>query len=163
MEQTNLQNSPSPVQKLPSGINVLTILTFIGCALALIGSIWNYFSAASSLESMENLNKSLGSSNGLMKALTSDEAMQTIRKAYENRLPILLVGIAGALLCFMGALQMRKLKKQGFYIWLVGELLPPIAGFVLVGMGLFGGLQLLSLVVPAIFIILYSVQLKHMH
>ncbi len=41
------------VQKLPSMLNVLTILTYIGCALGAIGAIWGYFSIAASYKMLE--------------------------------------------------------------------------------------------------------------
>ena len=45
------QHRPKP---LPSMLNVLTILTFIGCGLGYIGTIWGYFtSTAAKIEESE--------------------------------------------------------------------------------------------------------------
>jgi hypothetical protein len=41
--------------KLPSMLNVLTILTYIGCAIGAISAIWGYFSAAMAFKVYENL------------------------------------------------------------------------------------------------------------
>ncbi len=78
------------IQKLPQMLNVLTILTYIGCALGAISAIWGYFSAAIankaySTTEMDNLkteNKAVGS--------LLEGAKEMTQKAYDNRLMILL-------------------------------------------------------------------------
>ena len=74
----------------------------------------------------------------------------------------MLLGLVGVALCFYGAMQMRNLKKQGYLIYVVGELLPVITTAIFVGFGsLFGGMAIvLSLLVPVVFIALYTTQRK---
>jgi tryptophan-rich sensory protein len=89
--------------------------------------------------------------------------MEIVRKTVENRLPIFLLGIVGIGLCIYGALQMRKRKKTGFSVYVLGELLPVVSTVIFIGTGSFGGLTIIgSLLIPVIFIILYSTQLKHL-
>ncbi len=47
------------MNKLPQGLNVLTILTYIGCALGAISAIWSYISAAASYKTYEALTGSM--------------------------------------------------------------------------------------------------------
>lgn len=164
MEQNTLENAASGSGKLPSGINVLTILTFVGSGLAAIGALWGYATIGTSyklMQSMESSVDSAGESSGMGKMMT--ESMMTIvKKSYDNRMIIMLFGLLGAALCIYGAMQMRKLKKQGYFIWLGGEIIPVIVNFALVGFGFFGGFMMLGLIFPVLFIILYSLQLKHL-
>jgi hypothetical protein len=77
----------------------------------------------------------------------------------------MIVGIVCLGLCFYGALQMRKLKKTGFYIYTVGELLPIIVNIILLGFGIaFNGVIpiILGLAIPILFVVLYAMQLKHL-
>jgi hypothetical protein len=152
------------MQKLPQMLNILTILTYIGCALGAISAIWNYISASTAYKAYETLN-----SNGFQsenKALNSvfSGATEMIRKAYENRLMIMVFALVGVALCFYGAMQMRNLKKQGYLIYVVGELLPTISFAIFIGFGgLFGGIAMIfSTLFALLFIILYTTQRKYL-
>lgn len=83
-----------------------------------------------------------------------------------------LIGVISALGCLFGVLQMKKLKKTGFYIYTVFEILPTIYGLITIGGAMFslggmgGGIMaiyaFLSALFPIVFIILYAVNLKHL-
>lgn len=83
-----------------------------------------------------------------------------------------IIGVVSALGCLMGVLQMRKLKKMGFIVYSVFEILPTIYGLITIGGAMFalGGLgggimaiyTFLSALFPVLFIILYAVNLKHL-
>jgi hypothetical protein len=149
--------------KLPSMLNVLTILTYIGCAWALISQIWGYFSASTAYKLADTLT---GASDTGNKAIDSmvNSTMEMAKKAYDNRLLILLLGIAGAVLCFYGAMQMRNLKKQGYLIYVIGELLPILSIIIFIGFGniLAGLTMILTVLIAAVFIILYTTQRKYL-
>ena len=53
MEQENFMN-PMEENKLPTSLNVLTILTFIGSAIGLIFSCYNFFAADKQVANMED-------------------------------------------------------------------------------------------------------------
>lgn len=150
--------------KLSSGLNVLTILTFIGCALGLIGGVWGYIKADENYKTMIENREKFASSDapGWAKGMMSPEMVEMSRLSAENKLPIMLLTLVGVGLCLWGALEMRKLKKQGFILWVAGEFLPIIGGAVFLGFGMFKGFGLLALVVPVIFLILYGVNRKHL-
>ena len=151
----SFSDAPPPAKKMPDMINVLTILTFIGCAIGLLGGIYNYFTICTSLEKMAKL----GEDNpmaGMMESMAD-----TIQKQCDMRLPVLIIGLVSIVLCFIGAMQMRKLKRTGFFVYLVGEIAAPVALLIMVGGG--GGLMTtLGFIIPIVFIILYATQLKHL-
>jgi hypothetical protein len=152
----SLNIQPPPSKKIPDMLNVLTILSFIGCAIGLLGSIYNYFSVCKSVEMMEKLSDSDNPMAGMMGSMTESAIKQC-----EMRMPMLIISLLSIIVCFVGVLQMRKLKKTGFFLYLIGELIAPIAMLVMVGSG--GTFMLvLTLFIPIIFVILYATQLKHM-
>ena len=121
----SLNIAPAPTKKMPDMLNVLTILTFIGCAYYLLSGIYSYFTICKSIQLIEGSMNQIGANNPM--AGMMDSAMQTIHKQCEMKLPILIMTLVSLLLCFIGALQMRKLKKTGFFIYLVGEIAAPVA------------------------------------
>ena len=150
--------------KLPSGINILTILTIIGSAFGLLSSLYSFFTAKKSYENMKTTMDSgkLDDAPKWAKGFMTPEMLELTRKMYENRLPILLLSLVAMGLCLYGALEMRKLKKQGYTFWLIGELLPIPTSILFIGMASFSGLGLLALLIPAVFIILYTVNKKYL-
>ena len=150
---------------LPGGINVLTILTFIGCGIGFIGSIWQFFGAKRNLDRMEEMINSGNYENmpKILKNMMSPEALEVARKTYENRVPVTLIGLVALVLCLVGAIQMRQLKKQGYTLYLLGEVLPFVGTLVFVGFAALAGFGgILALCFTALFIILYTVQRKHL-
>lgn len=154
------------MKKLPQGLNVLTILTYIGCALYAISALWNYISASTAYKAYEQINtsmESLKTENSTVNSMLSG-ATEMVKKSYENRMMILIFALLGVALCFYGAMQMRNFKKQGYLIYVVGEILPIISFAVFIGFG--NWLGALSMVfytlIAAVFIILYTLQRKHL-
>lgn len=152
------------MQKLPTMLNVLTILTYIGCALGAIGALYSYFTISASYKLIEGINSgSAGTDpeNKLVQSVLTQSA-EIVKKQYDNRLMIMVLGLAGIALCFYGAMQMRNLKKQGFLIYVVGELMPILSFAIFVGFGgLFAGISMIfGTLLAAVFIILYATQLK---
>jgi hypothetical protein len=155
------------MKKLPQGLNVLTILTYIGSALAAIGALYSYFTISASYKLMEGLTSTSdglgGSENKALQSVMS-QSVGLIKKQYDNRMMIMIFGLAGAALCFYGAMQMRNLKKQGYLIYVAGELLPILSFAIFVGFGsLFGGIAMMfGTLIAAVFIILYTLQRKYL-
>lgn len=98
-----------------------------------------------------------------MKGMVGPEALEMARKVYENRIPILVITLVSLALCVYGALQMRQLKKQGYYLYLIGEILPYVGSLIFLGMASFTGVGLYAMAIPVLFIILYTTQLKYLH
>jgi hypothetical protein len=153
--------------KLPTTLNVLTILTFIGCALQLLGVIFGYVGAKKNLDEKDKVIAQMtsgempGWAKSFMPNMKNYEEMVT--KSYENRMPILLLGLIAVALCFYGALQMRKLKKQGYMLYVVGELLPLLSTALFLGMFAFSGIAFtIGIGLTILFILLYTTQRKHL-
>lgn len=149
--------------KLPSLLNVLTILTMIGCAVELIAGTLNIVNGRKNLDKLEELQSSgqLDNAPAFMKKFAGPEAMENARLAFENRIPLFVMMLAGMGLCLYGALQMRKRQKNGYFMWLIGELLPTVGSIILIGIGFVGNAGWM-LVFPLLFIILYTTQLKYL-
>jgi hypothetical protein len=147
--------------KLPQALNILTILTLIGSAIALFSGILSYFTVCGSAKQLESMDLDDAELGGFLSKFL-EGAGDLIQKQCELRLPVFIVTIVGTLLCIFGALQMRKLKKQGFHLYVVGELIVPIATLALLGFGTMSGVGLTGLLIPGIFIALYATQLKHL-
>ncbi|ULQ58209.1 hypothetical protein KJS94_08370 [Flavihumibacter rivuli] len=158
-------STPNPFaeekEQLPSTLNVLTILTLIWSGIELILSVWGFASGKKNLEQLEELEASgkLDDMPEFMKRFSGPEAMENARLAFENRIPILVIALVAVGLCIFGALEMRKRKKNGYYFWLIGELLPFVSGFLFLKPSSLLGF---GLVFPFLFIILYTTQLKHL-
>jgi hypothetical protein len=163
-----LQQTTEPInwevdkKKLPEMINVLTILTFVGCAVFALFSLYGFVNAQKSYDTLVQMQDKLDNAPDFVKKLTGPNAVENARKAWDNRLPILLLSLAGYVLCTYGAMQMRALKKLGFSIYLIGELvLPLVSTVIFLGFGSVSGFAAaFGLLFPVLFIILYATQLK---
>ncbi|MBL7772458.1 MAG: hypothetical protein JNM95_06345 [Chitinophagaceae bacterium] len=158
--QDTLNLEESDLQKLPSGLNVLTILTYIGSGLGLLGGIYNYFTVCSTVEKMEAMGDNSAMSGAIGKMV--EEAMKSAQKQCDNRTAIAIITVVTCILCFVGAMQMRNRKKSGFLIYSVGELLGPLAMIFFIGSGMFAGFQLIGVIIPILMVILYATQRKHL-
>ena len=150
---------------LPGMLNVLTILTFIGCGLAYISSVWGYVQNNDPDKQLQKLNEArekVGDSGFGAKMIES--SIDMVQKSYENRYLLLISSLVFTTFCLIGALQMRKFKKSGYYYYLVGELAPIVLMAGLFGSSFFGAISLLfAAVISVVFVILYSTQLKHLN
>lgn len=149
--------------ELPSGLKTLTILTFIGCGIGLIlvlaTPILNKFF-------LGIMDKAASSGQDIPAKQLQD--MQKGRAAIElmqaNIVPVILISVVSIILCFVGALWMRKLKKDGFWIYTAGEILPLIGNFILLGTAQYTGVFSIvtSVGLPLLFVILYTMQRKYL-
>lgn len=125
---TPATEAPAAEAKRPTFLTVLCILSFIGCALQLLGNI-----------------ATIGTAIGI-------------------------VNVLAAVICFVGVLLMWKLKKTGFYIYVVGEIAPIIVGIIVLGAaglfsfagGFFAKIMVLAYVFPIAFLIMYGLNFKHL-
>ena len=152
---------------LPTGLNVLTILTIIGCVIGLVFSVIGFISAKSSYDKKEQVIEQMKSAETpkFLKSMMGDPANfeQTVIKSYENRIPILLLSLVAVALCFVGAMQMRKRKKQGYLLYVIGELIPFITIAFFIGFFALSGFTFIfSVVIAVVFILLYTMQKKHL-
>jgi len=162
-QPANTENWLEEPKKLPSMLNVLTILTFIGNGLGFISAFYSYFSAASNYDKVVQAQDKIDQMPDFVKNMMGPDPVGNARRMLDNRLPIMLLTLVGSLLCFYGAWQMRKLKKTGFTIYIVGDIVPFISLFLFIGASTLAGFTgIFSLIITAVFVILYATQLKYM-
>lgn len=155
MEQTTTEGP-----KRPQFLTVLCILTFIGVGVGIIGSIVGWWGMHVMSGMMDGTSNMPGMEDMDMSAFPGMEESMAQMKYMNITLG---VGIVGSLICLIGALQMWKLKKMGFYIYVVGEIAPVIVSTVLMGATALAGFTLiLGAIIPVVFIVLYALNLKHM-
>lgn len=172
MSNSNTNNdtlTPSDFDKpiLPSGLNILTILTFIGCGLQLIGVVLGFVNAQKSYDEKDKMLERMNSGEmpGWVKAWLPDmeHYEEMLTKNLENKIPLLILGLVAIALCFYGALQMRKLKKHGLVLYLIGQVLPFITTILFVGTFMFSGIPFALITgITVLFILLYFTQRKHL-
>jgi len=146
--------------KLPTMLNVLTILTFIGCG---IGFLFNVFAPKLWSFSKEMMQKAQSSGQEMTakEAEKMQKGLAQIELAEANMIPLLVIGVACIALCLVGAIMMRKLKKDGFWIYTAGELLPFVVTPIIMGMGQLTELgNIFFLVIAIAFVAMYATQRK---
>ncbi len=152
-----------PLQGKPSIsplLNILTILTIIGSIILMMLELRNYFYVEKDFESIQKMVSSKVDQTDLPLFLRSflpnQDTLDLIEKLKVNKLPLAVAGIMGCLLCLFGAIEMRKLKKQGFAFWLFGTFLPFVVVVFLVGLEAYSGIYSIGLIFPALFLLLYT-------
>ena len=116
----SLDSGEFDAPKLPTGLNVLTILTFIGSAFGLYFTVSGFLTAETSYQKKDEIIAQMKSpempemAKRFLPPMDHFEEMMT--KSYENRWPLFILGLLATALCLYGALQMRKLKKTRIFI-----------------------------------------------
>jgi hypothetical protein len=148
--------------KLPSTLNVLTILTYIASGLGVISAFWTFFRAQASYDAMVKVQANLDSAPDWARKLAGPHPVETARAMLDNRLPVMVITLLGSFLCFFGALQMRNRKKTGFSIYVLGDIVPFSLG-IFIGFDTFATITYgFVIAITILFIILYATQLKYM-
>ena len=144
-------------------LKTLTVLTFIGCAIAYIGliiSIAGWGDYEKQLAQAQDAQEKMGSS-GMGKFMQG--SVEIIQKSHEHRYILAATGFIFTTLCLLGVMRMRQLRKSGFPLYVVGEVAPLLVSAVLLGFTFFGGIAMaLSAVFTLLFVILYSTQRKYL-
>ena len=148
---------------LPSGLNVLTILTFIGCAFLGLFTLCLPLLYDFGLKAIDKATSS-GKEFSAKELEDFAKSKAAIELGKQNMIPQMVVGIVCIILCLIGALWMRKFKKDGYWMYVAGELIPIVAGFLIVGTVQFDGIKNILLVtcIPVLFVILYTLQRKYL-
>ena len=150
--------------KLPGSLNTLSILSFIGCGLGLIGMLIGILRKTPSEADLQEMQDKFDRSPEFLKSIMGSHSVELTRKTIENSFSMNLLGFISIALCLYGVLRMRALKKEGFYIYVIGELVLPLASMIIfTGLGLYGSITLaFAILIPLLFVILYATQLKYL-
>ncbi len=156
-QSSELFNEPRQVNY--GMLKVLTVLTFIGCGLSYIGLLinatrWNSFEA--DIAKLEDMQEKMGNS-GLFSFLQG--SVEVAKKSYEHRYVLFATGLVFTTMCLIGAIQMRKLKKSGYPIYMFGELAPLVVMAILIGTGFS---FYIAACLAVLFAILYTTQRQHL-
>ena len=153
-ENVNLINPINEPEKRPSFLTVLCILSFVGIGIGVISALYSLLTFSKTVEMMNQYGDVIQSSpfGGVLDSLV--KWGQTLY----------IIQIIASIICLVGVLIMWKLKKSGYFIYLVGEIAPAIASFALMGgygpLGTFA--MVAGLIFPIAFILMYGLNLKHM-
>jgi hypothetical protein len=77
-----------------------------------------------------------------------------------------ILNLSGIALCLVGALMMWNLRKNGLYVYILGQVIPLFTSFF-IWSSMNGALAMIIFIfygiVPAIFIIAYTLSLRNFH
>ena len=151
-------DKPAFSGKRPMFLQVLCILTFVGAGLGIAQSLFTIFIVGAFDNAMNTLAD-----------LDSGPFVDEFQNSYRWTKISYILNLVGSLLCLAGALIMWRLRKYGYFIYVLGQLLPLIGSFMVMNAfstGFLGGLGFIGLALGAIFpigfIIMYGLNLKHM-
>jgi len=149
----------------PTGtLKTLTTLTFIGCAYIYITTLWGLFKNQDIDKQVEDLRTARDQVGEGFMAKWMDASIDMVQRVHDYRWINLLSTLLFTTLCLVGAMQMRKLKKQGFNIYVIGQVAPLLLAFVIMGVNMVSLVTIGFLAVIAlVFILLYAGQRKYMH
>ena len=164
------QQKFQPTRK-PTFLVVIAVISFIYIGLSFFGTVTSFLSGPMNQEAWEMYEATMYESVGQMNDLgmTGMAAMveQVIQMSYIanfdyfvlNNLLQLIALLIGALGVFM----MLRLKKIGFHLYVIYSLLPVVIMYLLFPTEVIATFVVLStLVISAIFCVLYALTLKHM-
>jgi len=161
-------NSTGTPQR-PTFLTILCILSFLAGIWGIYGGIQSSFTDKPQRDleeartEMENAMDQMGEASGMV-ANMMESAMVLAEKTAENAQDLGYVAIATSLLSLIGVWLMWNLRRMGFGIYVVASLLGLLVPFAFLG---FSTVALIGLgfgaFITILFIILYAVNLKHMH
>ena len=153
----------------PTFLTVLCILSFLAGIWGVYGGIQSSFTDKPQRDleeariEMEEAMDQMGEATGMV-ANMMESAIALAEKSAENAKPLGYVALATSLLSLLGVWLMWNLRRMGFGIYVVASLLGLLVPFAFLGFDLmtFIGLGVGGFI-TVLFIILYAVNLKHMH
>lgn len=162
-DQLFTQETRQPAKERPVFLTVLCILSFTGNGLVIMGSAfaliwWKFFLPFLQLAMEQD---GIHLDNPAIASLWGTRFFEIF-----DYLPLVyIVTFAAAIFNLYGVVLMWKLKRSGFYIYAVTELLPHLVTIVVFTMVLGGigfGLSLMNFIIPVAFVIMYGANLKYM-
>jgi hypothetical protein len=159
--------------KRPKFLQTLCILSFIMCGLMILMSAWGlkttYFPSDKDLEMQQQQMEMLQNINPSM--------YDTVMEVNETKGVSTIASLLAQIFSLIGVMMMWQLKKTGFYIYTIAELIPYGVTLILNGTkgylamaGMFGEsmqslfyiIMILAVLVDIGFIIMYAVNTKYM-
>ena len=164
MENPQIDQGEFDKPKLTKTLNILTILTIIGSAIFLISVLL--------MPTCTGFSKKMMAKAAESGQQMSPKDMEKIREANaqleiveKNMIPYIAINVLGAGLCLFGAVMMRKLKKDGYWLYIAGQVLPWVGNILVLGVAYFTGQMMntiFMLMITLLFIVLYTTQRKNL-
>jgi len=149
--------------KLPSFLNVLTILTFIGSGIAAIMGIYNLLTVEKQKADMAEAQRIIEETRNQLGSGFMDSIMDSTMAMFEHVYLLQGTALVVAIACLIGAYMMRQLKKSGFYLYTIACIASVAVPLSIVGAsGVMGVAILLGSIFTIAFVIMYGVNLKYM-
>ena len=153
-----------PLQR-PTFLMVLCILTFIGSGWGVLSNLYSVFTsgfmdnATLHMEQYSNMVNGLEdqSSASFMSGFLNS-SMEMLRATAIHARGIAILSMVLNLVSLLGGILMFQLHRSGFYVYTAAQVLMLFVLPYLVIMGM-----LWSAFIAAIFIVMYALNLKHMH
>ncbi|MBC7863005.1 MAG: hypothetical protein IAF38_08520 [Bacteroidia bacterium] len=150
MEQTT-EGAEAP-KKRPAFVTVLCILSFVSAGFAIFGYVTVMLLIGAGAALSSKMSDKMSDMGGTMTMTQTAGPSAGMTWAY------VIVGFISTIIALMGVLKMWKLKKSGFYMYVVAAVMSIIMSVIYSG---FGG-AMFGLGTSALFIVLYGLNLKHM-
>jgi hypothetical protein len=139
-------------KKLPSGLNVITIINFIFLGLGVLGTAF--------LPMMCKMKDSLESAPGM-----TPDKIENINAMCNNMGMIVGINILGIIGQAIGIILMRKLKLNGLWIFIAATIVPLLVQTIVLGTKYFTSdtnTLVMTIVSGLLFPVLYLTQKKHL-
>jgi len=158
---------PGESTEMSPMLKTLTILSIIGTILQIVSTCSGFFFSKKAYEMTKLGEADIANTQNpsWLKNIMGNPAenIEKARLAMENRVPLLILVLLAAGLCLYGVLQMRKLNKQGFTIYVIGQILPFITLAIFIGSIAMKGFGFyFDVFFTILFIALYLTQKKYL-
>jgi hypothetical protein len=168
MENLEFENEKP---KRPKFLVVLAVLSYISIGIGTLGVVFSLIAGPSSQEQLEQSEAQLYESIQIMKEARMDDMVEIFETSAQQAVYINnevfysfnILNLLSLIIGFMGVYIMMKLKKVGFHLYVAYSLLPIIISYAIIPMNLIIGASIIfSVILSAIFCVLYGLNLKHM-
>lgn len=170
-EQQIISETTTQKPKRPQLLTILCILSFIMCGVSVLSNIWGLYQ--SQPEVMQKNVEQIRAFNPEMADQMENQILAMSENPYTKIAPYL--AFVYVLLSFLGVIMMWNLKKKGFYIYAIAEILP-YTGFIFMGKnsmsmmsggiggaGLAMAVMVIMIIIDLVFVGLYAKNLKEMN
>lgn len=169
--QQELQEFETLPPQRPMFLKVLCILTFIGSGYAIISSAAAYVNADKIAVEMVNAQAKMN--DKIQNKKTSDPGGNAFATKLVNNMAVManpvnlrkssIGNIIASVICLLGALLMWRLRKPGFYLYVLGTIIGIAVPFYVFGGNSFTALSVgFSGFIGILFVIFYAMNLKSM-
>lgn len=159
-------------KKRPVFLTVLCILTFVSCGFGLLGSGFNLLVGGQiQKQQLQNQRMMDRLQHNQDTPEIFDSMMESSQKLQKWNTFNQLMSLGNVVICFAGAMLMWRLRKPGYFIYVAGQILPLITLYMIYSVTqdipIMGPMMLVVAIFSALFsigfVVMYGLNLKHMH